>query len=58
MHQGISQPYDLVFTVFSPQLEDLTPSELQGVVNKLLIDSGVISEPTPEERDIIVGKEK
>ena len=55
---SISQPYDLVFTVFSPQLEDLTASELQGVINKLLTDSGVISEPTPKERDIIVGKEK
>lgn len=58
-HQAdIKQPYDLVFTVFSSQLETLSAQELQEVVNKLLIDSGVLSRVTPGDRDMIVGKEK
>jgi ribonuclease P protein component len=54
----IKEPYDLVFTVFSPQLEDSSAEELQVVVNKLLLDSGVIGQATPRDHDMIVGKEK
>ena len=55
---NIKEPYDLVLTVFSPQLEALSTEELQEVVNKLLKDSGVLGQSTTEDHDIIVGKEK
>ena len=59
VHQAeIKEPYDLVFTVFSPQLEDSTAEELQETVNKLLLDSGVMGQIAPRDRDMIVGKEK
>jgi ribonuclease P protein component len=59
VHQAeIKQPYDLVFSVFSPQLEDSSPKELQEAVNKLLQDSGVLNQVTPRDHDMIVGKEK
>ena len=59
VHQAdIKEPYDLVFTVFSPQLEDSSAEELQEVVNKLLFDSGVLSQTAPRDHDMIVGKEK
>jgi ribonuclease P protein component len=54
----IKEPYDLVFTVFSPQLEDSSAEELQETVNKLLLDSGVMNQIAPRDRDMIVGKEK
>src|ERR1019366_9050788 len=50
LHQAdIIEPYDLVFTVFSPQLETSSVEELQEVVNELLQDSGVLAQATPRD---------
>jgi hypothetical protein len=44
--------------VFSAQIEELSANELQEVVNKLLLDSGVISPSDTEDHDMIEKKEK
>lgn len=54
----ITNPYDLVFVVFSTQLETFSPKELQEAVDNLLTDSGVIKQSNTEDRDMIGEKEK
>ena len=39
----ITEPYDLVFTVFSDQINGLTPEELNRMVNVQLYQAGVIT---------------
>lgn len=39
----ITGPYDLVFTVFSDQINELTPDELNRLVRAQLFQAGVIS---------------
>lgn len=38
----ITQPYDMVFTVYHEQLEELPPSKLARLVDNLLRQAGVI----------------
>jgi ribonuclease P protein component len=55
----ISQPYDLVFTVFSEQLATAGHGQLTRQITELLTKSGII-EPTgsvPRGHDIVVTKE-
>jgi len=54
----IDKPYDLVFTVFSPQIESLDHKELQSIVDKLLIESEVIQAPSKKDHDMIIKKDK
>ena len=39
----INEPYDLVFTIFSDQINDLSPDELNRLVKAQLFQAGVIS---------------
>ncbi|HSW37383.1 MAG TPA: ribonuclease P protein component [Candidatus Saccharimonadales bacterium] len=49
----ISQPYDLVFSVFNEQLAEIETLKLQRIVQELLEKAGVIASPKPPERDIV-----
>lgn len=42
-HDRVAKPYDLIFTVFSPQLSDLSPEKLEKTVQQLLKQAGVIT---------------
>ena len=39
----LAEPYDLVFTVFSDKINDLSPDELNRLVKAQLFQAGVIS---------------
>jgi ribonuclease P protein component len=40
---AISRPYDLVFTVFNAQVEELTPAKLHSLVHSQLEKAGVLA---------------
>ena len=42
-HEKISQPYDLVITVYSDQLADLSPNKLAKLLHDLLQSAAVLS---------------
>jgi ribonuclease P protein component len=39
----ITEPYDLVFTIFTDQINNLTPNELNRLVKAQLFQAGVIT---------------
>lgn len=50
---GITQPYDMVFTVFGAQLAEVDAKELQRVVRGLLRKAGVITSVSGPARAIV-----
>ena len=52
---AIGQPFDLVFTVFNEQLNDLSPAKLHDLVYSQLQKAGVLDANTPGH-DIVSGR--
>jgi len=43
IEKDIGEPYDLVFTIFSDQINELNPKELNTLVKAQLFQAGVIT---------------
>ena len=57
-HQDqITQPYDLVLTVFSDQIADLPTNKLAEALNVQLLKAKLIAPATSPPRDIVKAKE-
>ena len=52
---AIGQPFDLVFTVFNDQLNELSPTKLQDLVHSQLQKAGVLDANT-SGHDIVSGR--
>jgi ribonuclease P protein component len=52
---AIQQPYDLVFTVFNDQLNDLSPEKLHSLVHTQLDKAGVLN-ANNSGHDIVSGR--
>lgn len=53
----IAKPYDLVFTVYSPQLVDIPAAKLNKIVHSQLLRAGVITSTDQPAHAIVGGKE-
>ena len=53
----ILQPYDLVFTVFSEQVVDLSPKQLEQLVYSQMKKAHIITSASPKPRAIVGKKE-
>jgi ribonuclease P protein component len=51
----INKPYDIVFTVYSEDIDKLTAPELTKLVNDQLGSAHILTKPTPSTRRDIVG---